>query len=87
MAKELVSTQVYLGSAHAVPPGQGRCYVVSPELFSSDDEGFCDQRGNEVEVPPELEAAATRAVNACPEGAISLIDVSADVPVDVKVDR
>jgi nitrite reductase (NADH) small subunit len=28
MAKELVSTHVYLGSAHAVPPGQGRCYVV-----------------------------------------------------------
>jgi len=30
MAKELVSNQVYLGSAHAVPPGQGRCYVVGP---------------------------------------------------------
>jgi nitrite reductase (NADH) small subunit len=28
MAKELVSSQVYLGSAHAVPAGQGRCYVV-----------------------------------------------------------
>jgi nitrite reductase (NADH) small subunit len=30
MAKEFVSNQVYLGSAHAVPPGQGRCYVVGP---------------------------------------------------------
>jgi nitrite reductase (NADH) small subunit len=28
MAKELTSNQVYLGSAHAVPPDQGRCYVV-----------------------------------------------------------
>ncbi len=28
MARELVSNHVYLGSAHAVPAGQGRCYVV-----------------------------------------------------------
>jgi nitrite reductase (NADH) small subunit len=28
MAKEILSNQVYLGSAHAVPPDQGRCYVV-----------------------------------------------------------
>jgi len=24
--------------------GQGRCYVVAPDLFSPDDEGFCAQR-------------------------------------------
>ena len=28
MAKTIVPNQVYLGSAHAVPPNQGRCYVV-----------------------------------------------------------
>ena len=35
--------------------GQGRCYVLSPEIFSSDDEGFCLQRGTEVEIPNGLE--------------------------------
>ena len=25
--------------------GQGRCYVLSPNLFSSDDDGFCAERG------------------------------------------
>ena len=34
MAKELVSTQVYLGSGHMVPPGQGRCYVVGPLVIA-----------------------------------------------------
>ena len=52
--------------------GQGRCYVVSPGLFSSDDEGFCAERGQTREVPEGEEAVAKLAVDSCPEGAISI---------------
>jgi ferredoxin len=54
--------------------GQGRCYSVSPDLFTPDDEGFVEQRGTEFEVPAGLEEQARLAVNSCPEGAISLVD-------------
>jgi ferredoxin len=54
--------------------GQGRCYARAPELLEPDDEGFVSIRGSSIEVPPELMDAARRAVNACPEDAISLTD-------------
>ena len=38
--------------------GQGRCYSLSPELFTADDEGFCEQRGTEFDVPAGLEEQA-----------------------------
>jgi ferredoxin len=53
--------------------GHGRCYVVSPDLFSDDEEGYCAQRGTELEVPKELEQAATLAAQSCPERAIRMI--------------
>ena len=53
--------------------GQGRCYVLSPALFTSDDDGFCAERGTEREVPPGMEAAAQLAVDSCPERAITLV--------------
>jgi ferredoxin len=56
--------------------GQGRCYTVSPELFSPDDEGFVQQRGTELEVPAGLEDQARLAVASCPEGAITLTEGS-----------
>ncbi len=56
--------------------GQGRCYTVSSDLFTSDDEGFVEQRGTEFEVPPGLEDQARLAVASCPEGAISLTEGS-----------
>jgi ferredoxin len=52
--------------------GQGRCYVLSPTLFSSDDEGFCAERGTTFEVPDDQVTAARLAVDSCPEGAIAL---------------
>jgi ferredoxin len=52
--------------------GQGRCYVLSPSLFSTDDEGFCAERGQTRDVPDGEQAAAKLAVDSCPEGAISL---------------
>jgi ferredoxin len=54
--------------------GQGRCYVVSPELFSPDDEGFCAERGTTRDVPAGQEAAAKLAADSCPEGAIRVSD-------------
>jgi ferredoxin len=54
--------------------GQGRCYVVSPDLFTSDDDGFNAQRGTEFEVPSGLEKQARLAVDTCPEGAISVVE-------------
>jgi ferredoxin len=52
--------------------GHGRCYVLSPELFTSDDDGYCAQRGTSWEVPAGLEDRARLAVESCPEGAIAL---------------
>jgi ferredoxin len=54
--------------------GQGRCYVVSPDLFTTDDEGFCAERGTTRDVPEGMEASARLAVDSCPEGAISVSD-------------
>jgi len=53
--------------------GHGRCYVLAPDVFESDDDGFCNLRGQAVDVAPGQEAAATTAVDACPEGAISIV--------------
>lgn len=50
--------------------GHGRCFSLAPEVFDYDDEGFGVPK-SEV-IGPELEAAAGRAVGACPEQAIAL---------------
>jgi ferredoxin len=50
--------------------GHGRCYTLAPSLFEADEEGF--GRLLQVDVPPELEAEARRAVSSCPEGAVTL---------------
>jgi ferredoxin len=52
--------------------GQGRCYVLSPELFSADDDGYCAERGTSWEVQIGQEDSARLAVESCPEGAIAL---------------
>jgi ferredoxin len=57
--------------------GHGRCYTVAPELLTFDDEGFVTIRGQTIDVPAALEAAARDAEMACPESAISIIEVSA----------
>lgn len=54
--------------------GHGRCYDVSPDVFVSDDEGYCAQRGSELDVAPALERAARTGAAACPEGAIVIIE-------------
>ena len=44
------------------------------EIFVLDERGYCDVAPGTV-VPPELQARARRGAQACPEGAIDVIDV------------
>ena len=53
--------------------GHGRCYELSPEVFAEDeDRGHCRVRVERVE--GDLEKAALRAADNCPEGAIFVED-------------
>jgi ferredoxin len=53
--------------------GHGRCFEACPELFTPDEEGFSIASTEAIE-SPGLHEAATRAVDGCPEGAVSLVD-------------
>ena len=52
--------------------GHGRCYEVAPALFTDDEQGYGQVRGDAVE--PALVEAANLAVASCPERAITLTD-------------
>ncbi|HXH58622.1 ferredoxin [Iamia sp.] len=51
--------------------GHNRCYLLAPEVFDVDDEGYAILR-IEGEVPPELEDKARLAADNCPEYAITI---------------
>lgn len=53
--------------------GHGRCYVLSPALFTDDDEGYGQVVGDG-DVPSDLIEDAERAVSGCPERAVALSD-------------
>jgi ferredoxin len=53
--------------------GHGRCYVMAPDLLTSDDEGYVTIRGQAIDVPAEQAEPAEDAAGTCPEQAISLI--------------
>jgi ferredoxin len=50
--------------------GHGRCYMLAPEVYGEDERGHC--RLERDEIPRELEAAARRGADGCPEGAIEI---------------
>ena len=50
--------------------GHGRCFVLAPEVYRLDDEGYNADRGTTIEVPQELEKKAMIGVKNCPEAAI-----------------
>ena len=50
--------------------GHGRCYVLAPDVFDADDDGYSVVKL--AEVPPELEAQARIGEQNCPEQAITL---------------
>jgi len=49
--------------------GHGRCFVLAPDVFDADDDGYTVVRCEEV--PSELEEQARIGVSNCPERAIS----------------
>ncbi|QYG92301.1 ferredoxin [Iamia sp. SCSIO 61187] len=51
--------------------GHNRCYLLAPELFDVDDEGYAILLVTG-DVPPELHDKAQLAVDNCPEYAIEL---------------
>ncbi|MCY3576707.1 MAG: ferredoxin [bacterium] len=53
--------------------GHGRCYMLAPDLFDADDDGYCEPT-DERQVAPELADQARRALMNCPENAIILIE-------------
>ncbi len=53
--------------------GHGRCYMLAPDLFDADDDGYC-QPTDERAVPAELADQARRASMNCPEDAIILTE-------------
>jgi ferredoxin len=53
--------------------GNGRCYTLVPELFSDDERGYGQIIGDGRLAEDHLQAAR-RAVIACPEDAISIVD-------------
>ena len=50
--------------------GHGRCYVLAPTVFESDDDGYGTERAGDV-APQDHEAARKGAGN-CPEDAITI---------------
>jgi ferredoxin len=52
--------------------GHGRCYVLAPDLFDSDDYGHCVLLVDEV--PAGREGDARTGVENCPEQALALED-------------
>jgi ferredoxin len=53
--------------------GNGRCYSLVPELFTDDESGY-GQVVDGGEFGEDQREAAERAVRACPEDAISIIE-------------
>ena len=53
--------------------GHNRCYMLAPELFDVDDEGYAILLVDGV-IPPELHEKAQLSVDNCPEYAIELTD-------------
>ena len=52
--------------------GHGRCYVICPEIYGEDEEGYCVIAQANVSAPHQAEAR--RAADNCPEHAITVED-------------
>ena len=53
--------------------GHNRCYMLAPEIFDVDDEGYAILK-LEGEIPAELQEKAQLCVDNCPEYAIELAE-------------
>lgn len=54
--------------------GHGRCWIVAKEFYKLDDNGYNAERGQTIDVPVALEAAAKLGAEKCPERAITIVD-------------
>ena len=52
--------------------GHALCAGTAPDLYTLDEEGYSNV--GEVEVPAGLEEQARRGMQACPEGAITIVE-------------
>lgn len=52
--------------------GHGRCYALAPEVYTPDDDGYCEQPA--AEVPADLEEKARLGAMNCPEDALTIIE-------------
>jgi ferredoxin len=60
--------------------GHGRCYVLAPEVYELDDDGYNADRGSTIEVAAGLEKKALIGVKNCPEAAIIPIEDRSEEP-------
>ncbi|WP_322760985.1 ferredoxin [Frankia sp. Cr2] len=63
--------------------GQGRCYSLAPEVFDTDDDGFCLPRGVTFVVTADRARAARLGASSCPEDAIAVAAGPPEPAVDV----
>ena len=54
--------------------GHGRCYDLAPDVFAEDARGHCQIR--QAVVAPGSEESARAAIDNCPEGALSIDEIS-----------
>jgi ferredoxin len=54
--------------------GHNRCYAMAPGMFQVDEYGYATPRGTGELKTPEDVALAQKAVDNCPEVAISIVD-------------
>lgn len=54
--------------------GHGRCYLLAPDVYSSDEDGFNARLDEPVEVTGSRETAARTGAQGCPERAITVED-------------
>lgn len=51
--------------------GHGRCYVLAPEIYGADDEGYCVLL--KTDIPEDQRDEAKRGALNCPEDAITIL--------------
>lgn len=54
--------------------GHARCWAAAPEFYKLDESGYSEFRGQTVDVPSEMEAAAKRGAAQCPDHCITIIE-------------
>jgi ferredoxin len=62
--------------------GHGRCYALAAEVYEPDEDGHCVVL-RDGDVPSDMEAAARKGADNCPEEALSVIQ-NADVAKQVE---